>query len=226
MGTFISMIDTQLLLQSLPALLSGAIVTLEIAALSCAIGLTLGTLLGIAHGSKNILFRALVGFYTTVIRGTPMIIQILFVTYALPSLLNIQIPYFWSATIAIGLNSAAYISQIIRSGISSVEKGQIEAAHVLGLSKTQTMRSIILPQAIQVVLPALGNEFITLVKDSSLASIIGVVELTKAGSLIASRTYDYLTLYAGIGLIYLIITTTLSVIMNIIERKMNYRAEH
>lgn len=221
-----SMIDTTLLVQSLPALLAGAVVTIEIAALSCAMGLTLGILLGIAHSSKNILLRTAVGFYTTIIRGTPMIIQILFVTYAIPQLLNITIPYFWSATIAIGLNSAAYISQIIRSGISSVDKGQIEAARVLGLSKTQTMRYIILPQAIQVVLPALGNEFITLVKDSSLASLVNVVELTKAGRLIESRTYDALTVYCGVGLIYLVITTTLSLIMDHFERRMNYRANH
>ncbi len=221
-----SIIDTQLLAQSLPALLKGAVITLEIAALSCSIGLVFGTILGIAQGSKNLFLRILVGVYTTIIRGTPQLIQLMFAAYAIPRLLNIEIPFFWCAVLALGFNSAAYISQIIRSGISSVDKGQVEAAHVLGLNKIQTMRYIVLPQAIQVVLPALGNEFITLVKDSSLASVIGVVELTKAGSLIASRTFDYLTVYAGIGLVYLVITTALSLFMDHIERRMNYRADH
>lgn len=226
MGTVVSIIDTQLLLQSLPALFSGAIVTLEIAALSCAIGLSLGTIIGIAHGSKSIVIRAIVGFYTTIIRGTPQLIQVLFAAYAIPLLFGISIPYFWCAVIALGLNSAAYISQIIRSGIASVDKGQIEAARVLGLSKAQTMRSIILPQAIQVVLPALGNEFITLVKDSSLASLIGVVELANVGRLIISKHYDAITAYTGVGLAYLVITTTLSFLLHLMEQRMNYRAEH
>lgn len=220
------MIDIQLIIDSLPKLLTGAWVTLQIALLTTAIGLILGTLFGIVLSIKKSMLRLPVVWYTSVIRGTPMVIQILFVTYALPQLLGITIPYFWSAVWAIGLNSAAYIAYIISSGITSIDKGQIEAAQVLGLSKIQTMRYIILPQVFRVMLPALGNELITLVKDSSLASIINVPELTKTARLIESRTLDALSMYCAVGIIYLIITSILSFFVNRLEARMQARVNH
>jgi His/Glu/Gln/Arg/opine family amino acid ABC transporter permease subunit len=209
----------------MPALLRGLLVTLEIAALGCAIGMSLGTLLGTLQALGPRIGRWVVGLYVTLIRGTPMLIQIICVFYVLPQL-GIRIPTFWAATLAIGLNSAAYISQVIRSGIASVSRGQIEAARVLGLSKGTIVYVIILPQAIRAVLPALGNEFITLVKDSSLASTIGVAELSKEGSLIRSRTLDALTIFFGVALLYLIVTTTLSLGVAYLERKMNPDAQN
>jgi len=214
------MIDVAIVQQSLPALLRGTVVTLEIAGLSGLIGILLGTILGILHAGKIKPIRWLITAYVTLVRGTPMLIQITIAFYVLPQI-GIALPAFWAAICAIGFNSAAYVSQIIKAGIGSVGHGQIEAAYVLGLSRMQTLRYIILPQAFQVVLPALGNELITLVKDSSLASVIGVVELTKEGSLIRSRTFDYFTLYAMIAVIYLIITSTLSIVVNTLEQRMN-----
>ncbi|MFZ5954162.1 MAG: amino acid ABC transporter permease [Candidatus Dependentiae bacterium] len=219
------MIDLPLIVQSLPALWRGTLVTLQIAGLSGLIGMLLGTVLGIAHTSQFKPLRWLITAYVTIIRGTPMLIQITIAFYVLPQL-GLGLPAFWAAVCAIGLNSAAYVSQIIKAGILSINKGQVEAAYTLGLSRMQTLQYIVLPQAFKVVTPALGNEFITLVKDSSLASVIGVVELTREGSLIRSRTFDYFTLYAAIALIYLIITTTLSILVSIVEQRMNQHAKN
>ena len=214
------MIDYQLIKDSLPLLLRGALVTLEIAGLGALIGILFGTLLGLAQTGKSRILRWMVTLYVTLMRGTPMLIQITFAYYVLPQF-GIQLPAFWVAVVAIGLNSAAYVSQIIKAGIRSIGRGQIEAGRVLGLSNMQITRYIVLPQAFRVVIPALGNEFITLVKDSSLASTIGVVELTKEGQFIRGRTFDALTVFAAVALIYLIITTSLSLLINWFEQRMN-----
>ena len=123
--------------------------------------------------------------------------------------------------LAFGINSGAYVSEIIRSGINSIPKGQSEAGYALGLKYWQVMRYIILPQAIKNILPALGNEFITLLKETSVGAYIGIVELTKASDIIASRTYDYFFPLLIIALIYLIMTLGLSKLVNILERKLN-----
>lgn len=215
------MMDFSILKTTYPALLEGTLVTLHIASFSSIIGFIGGTILGFLHCSSNSLSRKLVTLYVTIMRGTPMLIQISFIYLLLPQL-GIQISAFSSAVLAIGLNSTAYISQIIKTGIISIDKGQIEAAQVLGLSHLQIMRFIIFPQAIRLVLPALVNEFITLIKDSSLASFIGVVELFKASSRIISYTYDPIPVYCAMATIYLILTTTLTLIAQYLERKMNY----
>ena len=215
------MINISLIQQSLPALARGALITLQIASTAAFIGLILGTILALAQRTKkNIIIRWLVTAYITIIRGTPMLIQITFAFFLLPKI-GISLPAVWVAIIAIGLNSAAYISQIIKAGIASVGRGQIEAAHVLGLSRLQMTRFIILPQAFRIVIPALGNELITLIKDSSLASVIGVTELYKEGSIIRSFTYDVITTYTAVALTYLIMTTTLSLVINHLEQRMN-----
>ncbi len=218
------MIDFELLKESIPYLLRGAAVTLQIASITCAIGLVLGTLCGLGLTSKNQFVRFFIGFYTTLFRGTPMLIQIIFATLILPKL-GIGISLFWGVIWAIGLNSSAYIAHIIKSGINSVSQGQRDAGKTLGLNNIQIIWYIVLPQAIRVVLPALGNEFITLVKDSSLASIVGIQELTKEGEIISSRTLDALTIYLGVAAIYLIITTVLSLLISFIEQRMNRHAQ-
>jgi amine acid ABC transporter, permease protein, 3-TM region, His/Glu/Gln/Arg/opine family len=215
------MIDLNLIVQSLPQIIHGTLITLQIAALSCCIGLILGIICGFGLNSSNTLIRYSVTVYTGIFRGIPMLIQIIFAAFVLPTM-GINISTFWAVIWAIGLNSAAYIAHTIRSGIQSVGKGQIEAAKTLGLTRLQIMWHIILPQALRIVLPALGNEFITLVKDSCLASIVGVHELTKEGEIISSTTYDALTVYALIAIIYLTITTVLSLIVSSLEKRMNH----
>ena len=123
--------------------------------------------------------------------------------------------------IAFGINSGAYVSEIIRAGINSIDKGQMEAGLSLGLKYSEVMRLIILPQAIRNILPALGNEFITLLKETSVGAYIGIVELTKASDIIASRTYDYFFPLIIIAIIYLIMTLGLSKLVNVMERRLN-----
>lgn len=215
------MINFELIAKYLPFLLQGAVNTLYIAACGCFLGFSGGTILALAQTSGNKILQWLVTLYVTIIRGTPMLIQIAFFYYAIMPALGLNFSPLTAAIIAIGINSSAYISQIVRSGILSVSKGQLEAARTLGLSTGQMIYYIILPQAIRIVIPALGNEFITLIKDSSLAYTIGVVELYKQGITMRSQTLDAMSTYVGVALIYLIMTTSLSLLMNYLERRMN-----
>lgn len=211
------MIDLLVIKNALPQLAHGALISFAIALGAAFIGFIGGTLLGIAQLSKSWLLSMLVSIYVTIIRGTPMLIQIMFL-YILVLQLGIPLSKFTIAVIAIGLNSSAYLSQIIRSGITSVPIGQIEAAQTLGISKVDLYRFIILPQALLVVIPALGNELITLIKDSSLASIIGVTELYMEGTIIKNQTYDALSAYTAVALMYLIMTSTLSAAVHNLEK--------
>jgi His/Glu/Gln/Arg/opine family amino acid ABC transporter permease subunit len=203
-------------------LICGILLTLKIAILSTLIGITLGTILGFLLTTNNKAINSLIDGITTLIRGTPMLIQIAFFYYALLPALGIKLTALTAAIIAIGINSSAYLSQVIKSGILSIAKGQTEAGRVLGLSTYQINRFIIFPQAIINMLPAIGNELITLIKDSSLASTIGVMELFAQGKNIISQTYDAITIYTVIALIYLILTTSISIAITIFERKFKY----
>jgi len=217
-------IDFALIFEYLPLLLQGLVVTLQIAGGGCFIGLILGTALALIQTSGNTLLHFLVMSYVVIIRGTPMLIQIFGAFYILPQL-GLRLDTLSIAIIAIGLNSAAYISQIIKSGISSVGVGQVEAAQVLGFSTMDTARYIILPQALRIVLPALGNEFVTLVKDSALASTIGVAELSKQGRFVISKTFDSISVFFVIAILYLIVTSTISFIVAQLEKRMSFHAQ-
>lgn len=206
---------------SFPELFQGALISLEIAFMSVFIGVVGGTLLALMLLYGNAVMRGLAHAYVTIIRGTPMLVQMVALFFILPYV-GIMIPAFWSAVIAIGMNSIAYISQTIRAGIQAVGIGQIEAAKSLGFSRSQIISLIVLPQAFRTVLPSLGNECITLIKDSSLASVIGVAELSHQGSLIMSKTYDALTAYAAVACVYLIMTSVASLLLHLLERKMHY----
>ena len=214
----ITMIDFTLIWESLPSLYQGTLVSLQITFVAVLIGIGLGSILGLAEISSLKVIRLCVGIYVTLVRGTPMLVQILFIFYVLPQL-GLMIAPFWAASLAIGLNSSAYVSQIIRSGVNAVPKGEIEAAYTLGFSRLQTMIYIIFPQALRMTLPVLGNELITLIKDSSLASIIGVMELTKEASIIRSRTYDAFSILLAISIIYLVLTATLSLGIKYFEKR-------
>jgi len=217
------MIDFTLIWDSLPSLMHGTSISVQITLIAMVIGLSFGSILGLAETSKSRSVRFIIGTYVTLFRGTPMLIQILFVYYVLPQF-GVMIAPFWAASLAIGLNSCAYISQIIRSGVNAIPKGQLEAAHTLGFSSIQTMRYIIFPQAFRISLPSLGNEMITLVKDSSLASIIGVMELSKEASIIRSRTYDAFSVLLAVSLIYLVMTGILSFCIKKYEGKVRKHA--
>lgn len=212
------MIDFSLAYHSLPSLLQSALVSLEIAFVSCILGLGLGTVLGISYMSTRKWITKPVALYVSVFRGTPMLVQILFVYYVMPQV-GVSLPAKASAILAIGMNSAAYVSQSVRTGIRGVSLGQIEAAKALGFTKWQTLWHVVLPQAFCLALPSLSNECVTLVKDSSLASIIGVVELSKEASILRSRTYDAFTILILVSCIYLTMTLMISYLLKKMEKK-------
>ena len=219
------MINITLMIHALPQLIQGAWITLQIATLAWFLGFTAGTLLGFLQTRSMPFLQWVIATYVTFIRGTPMLIQITFFYYVVPSL-GITISSFWTSVIAIGINSSAYISQIIKSGINAVGVEQVEAAQVLGFTPLQTVRYIVLPQALRITLPSLSGECITLIKDSSLASVIGVMELYKEVRALMNQTYDVISVFCLAALLYLIMTSLTSCIFYFLERKMNSHVKH
>ena len=181
--------DLSLIVNSLPLLLKGAGLTLEITALAVGLGLIIGLFLGLAQLSKNPIFRWPAKVYVDVIRGTPLLIQIFIIYFALPNIIGERIDPYIAAVAACSLNSGAYIAEIFRAGIQSISLGQMRAGLSLGMTYPQTMRYIVLPQAVKRIIPPLGNEFIAMLKDSSLVSVIGFEELTRSGQLVIAETY-------------------------------------
>lgn len=215
------MIDTVLLKTALPALLQGAFITVQITAIAWSIGFILGMILGSAHVYAPMPIRWLLSAYLTLIKGTPMLIQITFLYYVLPTF-GITLSNFWTAIIAIGINSSAYVGQIVVSGIRAVSIGQIEAARVLGFSSRSIIQNIVLPQAVRIMMPSLAGECITLLKDSSLASIIGVMELYKEARSIINQSYDVITIFFIVAVLYLTLTFLISALFYLIERRMDW----
>lgn len=215
------MVDIDLLVEYWPALVHGTIKTIQIAFFSCILGVFGGTVLGLVQAYAPNWVTWIISVFTGMIKGTPMLVQITFAFFLLPQI-GISISSFWTAVLAIGINSSSYLSSIILAGIQAISQGQLEAAHVLGFSKLQTIRYIVLPQAFSIVLPAFGNELITLVKDSSLASIIGVMELAKEAAVMRSRTYDVITTYTIVAVIYLLLTGAIALMMKLINKRMQH----
>jgi His/Glu/Gln/Arg/opine family amino acid ABC transporter permease subunit len=204
----------------LPYLLQGALVTIEIAIISVIFGSIIGIFVGLGRVSSNPLLSQLSRFYIWVIRGTPLLLQLFVIHFAIPSVFSsLTMPPFVSACIALSLNAAAYIAEIARGAIQSIDKGQMEAARSLGLSSSQAMRRVIIPQAFRRMLPPLGNEFIALIKESSLVSTIALYDLLRTGQQIISSTYLYMEVFLLVGLIYLFLTTIMSYIVGKIEKK-------
>lgn len=212
-------INFGLIWDALPLLLAGAVITVEITALSVGFGLLIGVALGIARLASIKPIRYFANCYVDFIRGTPLLVQIFLVYFALPGIIGQRVDPFFAAIAACSINSGAYIAEIIRAGIQSIDKGQMEAGRSLGLSWGQTMRYIIMPQAFKRVIPPLGNEFIAMLKDSSLVSVIGFEELTRRGQLIIARTYASLEIWAAVAIIYLIMTFAVARLVVILERR-------
>lgn len=212
------MIDTTLFIDSFPQFLAGMGTSLQIAAAGACLGMLLGFFLAFGEKSKKFWIRWPSHAYTYLFRGTPMLVQILFFYYTLPQT-GVSLSPKWTAALAIGLNSAAYLSQVFSTGLKTISKGQIEAGKTLGLTPFQMARYLFIPQMFRKILPALGNEWIVLIKDSSLASVIGVVELSKVASMVRGRTYDAFTPLFSVALIYLLLTAILSLLLKKIEKR-------
>ena len=206
-------------------ILEGLKNTLLIALGAVMIGIILGTTAALIRNiydstGKLKILNFLAKLYVIIIRGTPSILQLMIIYYVIFKTTNVNIVLI--GILSFGINSGAYVAEIVRAGINSVDKGQKEAGYALGLNYQQVMFNIVIPTAIKNILPALGNEFITLVKETSIGAYIGIIELTKASDIIASRTYDYFFPLIIIALIYLCITLVLTKLFSVIERRLNH----
>jgi polar amino acid transport system permease protein len=197
------------ILKIFPFLLKGAIVTAELTLISMCLGLILGLIAAVAKLSNKRLIRLLATIYVEVIRGTPLLVQLFIIYYGLPRI-NIAFSPFTSAILGLGINLGAYLAEVIRASIEAIDKGQREAAQVLGLSGLQTLRYVIIPQAIIIALPAVGNYSVGCLKDTALVSTISVTEMLRQANLQVTLTFRSFEIYILVGALYLAMSYPLS----------------
>ncbi|EAO7496397.1 amino acid ABC transporter permease [Brevibacillus invocatus] len=214
------MLDFSLVSDFIGFLLEASVVTIELSLLAIVLGLILGLIAALMKISNIKPLMWLADFYIWVIRGTPILVQIFLVYYGLPQV-GIELGAFSSSVIALGVNAGAYIAEIYRGGIMSVPKGQTEAAESLGMTYTTIMRRIVLPQAFRVSIPALGNQAISMLKDSSIASLVTVSELMMVSQRFAATNYAFIEFYITAAALYLLMTTFLSYFLKKLEFRMS-----
>lgn len=215
-------LDFSQLVPYMPFILKGIGATLKFVSVSILVGFILGTALAMLKITSNPFLKWLADAYTSIFRGTPLILQLMIIYYAVPQLLQYDISAFVSAILAFGLNSAAYVSEIIRAGILAVDRGQTEAAEALGVSYPKMMVHIILPQALKNILPALMNEFITLTKESAIVSVVGYLDLMRRAQIVGSDIYRNFEPLLFAGLIYWVMVYILTQIGKVVERRLSY----
>jgi glutamine transport system permease protein len=206
-----------------PLLAEGLAMTVRIAVRGLALGMALGVVTGLINTSRSVVLRIPAAIYIGAIRGTPLIVQVMFLYFGLPLALGIRISPVVAGVAAIGVNSGAYIAEIVRGAIISIDRGQTEAARSTGLNSLQTMRHVIWPQAFLRMIPPLGNQFIISIKDTSLLVVIGVAELTRRGQEIIAINFRAFEVWLTVALAYLCLTLTLSRILRILERRLAAR---
>ncbi len=212
-----------------PMFWRGAYTTLILSAFTVVLGVIVGIILALTRLSKFKPLSLVSAAYTEFVRGTPLMVQLFFMFYALPQIglripaipgLGFDFPRFTTGILAMGLNSGAYVGEIIRAGIQAVDKGQSEAARSLGLTAGQTMRKVVLPQAVRNILPALGNEFVTIIKESSIVTTIGITELMFNTQQVYSSSYRYFESLIICAVIYFVMTFTISRLLGVLEGRM------
>jgi len=213
-------LDFSQIVPYIPFMLEGIWVTLKFVSMSIFVGFVLGTILAIFKITDIRLLKWLADAYTSIFRGTPLILQLMIAYFAVPQLTGYDISPLLAAVFAFGLNSSAYVSEIIRAGIMAVDKGQTEAAEALGVPYKSMMINIILPQALKNILPALMNEFITLTKESAIVSIIGYLDLMRRAQIVGADIYRNFEPLLFVGLIYWVMVYTLTQIGKLLERRM------
>ncbi|HOA15639.1 MAG TPA: amino acid ABC transporter permease [Bacillota bacterium] len=214
------MLDFSFIPRILPSLLEGAGVTLWLTAAAVGIGFFIGSFVGIIAAGVNKPLGILARSYINIIRGTPLLVQIFLIYFGIPALMGSSIPSVVAAVAALGINSGAYIGEIVRGGIISVDKGQYEASFSLGMNRNLTMLHVIFPQAFKRIVPMLGNEFIAMLKDSSLVAVISMEELLRKGQLQVTRTFRPFEIYIVISLMYLVMTYCISLLVKWSERRL------
>ncbi|GAM16302.1 amino acid ABC transporter permease [Mesobacillus selenatarsenatis] len=213
-------LDFTAILPSLPYILKGIGVTLKIVIVAGLLGFAFGIVLAIFKISKSKALNWFADAYTSIFRGTPLILQLMIIYYGLPQLIGFEIASYTAAVASFSLNSAAYISEIIRAGILAVDKGQKEAAMALGVPGERMMRDIILPQAMKNILPALMNEFITLTKESAIVTVIAVDDIMRRSYIVGGDQYRFFEPLIFAGLIYYLLVISLTMIGKVVERRL------
>ncbi|MEE3662951.1 amino acid ABC transporter permease [Brenneria sp. g21c3] len=212
--------DFSLVADNYTAIAQGVGITLLVTLAAFCFALILGITVGVLRSNGGIV-EAILHIYVSLFRGTPLLIQLFIVYYGLPSI-GINLGRYPAAVIALGLNAAAYISEIIRGSLQSVGKGQEEAAWMLGINRVETIFFIVLPQALRVSLPALVNTFTLILKDSSLISVLSIMELTRVGQLIYTRTYKPFEVYVMVALIYYVLVMSVVALSKRLEKRMHF----
>ncbi|WP_223591508.1 amino acid ABC transporter permease [Neobacillus bataviensis] len=215
-------LDFSQIVPYIPFILKGIWVTLKFVIIAIIFGFLLGTILALFKISRNKALNWIGKVYTSIFRGTPLILQLMLIYFAIPQLTGYDIQPFLASILAFGLNSAAYVSEIIRAGIQAVDKGQTEAAQALGVPYRLMMKDIILPQAFKNILPALMNEFVTLTKESALVSTIGYLDLMRRAQVVGADTYRNFEPLIFVGLIYWLMIMVLTTMGRIVERRMKF----
>ena len=202
-------------------MLEGTVTSLQVFVLTLVFSLPLGFVVAKGRMSRNFLLRGIVNLYIQIMRGTPLILQLIFVYFAPYYVIGVSYDRFTAVIVAFVLNYSAYFAEIYRSGLQSIEKGQYEASKVLGFSKAHTFFYIVLPQVIKRILPSLGNEVVTLVKDTALAQTIGVSELFRVAQNAASRMFSTMPIFIA-GVFYFVMNYIVSKLFDFFEKKLNY----
>jgi arginine/lysine/histidine transport system permease protein len=215
-------LDFSQIVPYIPFILEGIWVTLKFVIVAIIFGFIFGSILALLKISHIKPLNWFADAYTSIFRGTPLILQLMIIYFAIPQLTGYDISPFLSAILAFGLNSSAYISEIIRAGIQAVDKGQVEAAQALGIPYRLMMKDLIFPQALKNILPALMNEFITLTKESAIVSTIGYLDLMRRAQVVGADTYRNFEPLIFVGLIYWVMVMGLTLIGKRVERKLKY----
>ncbi len=213
--------EPSVMIESLPLLMGGAKMTIVLTAGGLFFGFILGAVAGMMKLSRSFFVRKLAGVYVETIRGTPMLVQAMFLYFGIPMALGIRIPAIVAGIIIIAVNSGAYIAEIVRGAVQSINPGQGEAGRSIGLNRFQTMRYVIWPQAFRRMIPPLGNQFIISLKDTSLLMIIGVGELLRTGDEIVAVNFRSFEVYLTCGLVYLVMTMSIAKALQVLEKRLH-----
>ncbi|TDL80397.1 amino acid ABC transporter permease [Peribacillus frigoritolerans] len=210
-----------IIIDYLPLFIEGTLWTIAITIMGVLLGAILGLFIGIGKMMKNPLARLPFVWYVNFFRGTPLLVQIFIIHFGVMPLFMSTVNPILSGVVSLALNAAAYIAEIFRAGIKSIDRGQMEAARSLGMNHMQAMKEVILPQAVKRMIPPLGNEFIVLLKDSSLISLISVPELMYWGKAATGQYYRIWEPYLTVAFVYLVLTLTLTYLLNYVERRLD-----
>ncbi len=207
---------------SMPSLMQGLWLTIELTVISLIFASILGLIFGFMRVSTNKVIRAIGLIYVDIFRGTPLLVQAFFIYFGIPTALDFRMSALLAGVITLSLNAGAYMAEIVRGGIQSVDKGQMEAARSLGLPYGKSMMKVILPQAVRIMIPSIINQFVMTLKDTSILSIIGLAELTQSGKIIIARNFESFKIWLIVAIMYFIIITILTKISNRLERRIRH----